>query len=60
MEQTTEAIMKLQHENDMLKDRCYALTYGTVCMFCTYTCAYRTAKYRGENEETNNGPSGID
>lgn len=61
MEQSTEAIMKLQHENDMLKNRCYALTLGTMCMFCPYTCVNRTGKFRGEKEKkANNGSSGID
>ena len=51
MEQTTEAIMKLQHENDILKNRCYVLSNGAMCMFCPYTCVNRTAKFRGEKEK---------
>lgn len=52
MDKSSEAIMKLQHENDMLKNRCYALTQGAMCMFCPYTCVNRTGKYRGEKEKS--------
>lgn len=61
MDKSSEAIMKLQHENDMLKNRCYALTLGTMCMYCPYTCVNRTGKFRREKgEKANNEPSGID
>ena len=52
MEQSTETIMKLQHENDMLKNRCYVLSNGTMCMFCPYTCVNRTSEFRGEKEKS--------
>lgn len=44
---------KLQHENKMLKNRCAALTAGTMCKFCPYECDNRTARYRGEKKVLN-------
>lgn len=61
MDKSRESIMKLQHENDLLKNRCYALSQGAMCMFCPFTCVNRTGKFRREKgEKANNGPSGID
>ena len=42
-------INRLKHENEMLQNRCHALTLGTMCMFCPYDCENRTKKFRGEN-----------
>ena len=46
----TEMIKKLEHENEMLKNRCAALTEGTMCHFCPYQCERRRHKYRGQME----------
>ncbi len=43
-------IEKLQQENKMLKNRCRALTMGTMCMYCPYECERRSERYRGQNE----------
>ena len=40
-------IEQMQHENKMLKNRCSALTNGTMCMFCPYECENRSKEYRG-------------
>lgn len=45
-----EQLNKLKHENEMLKNRCSALTEGTMCMFCPYECANRSKEYRGKPE----------
>lgn len=39
---------ELEHENKMLKNRCAALTEGTMCLFCPYDCENRSTKYRGD------------
>lgn len=44
-------IEKLQQENKMLKNRCRALTVGTMCLYCPYDCERRTERYRGEQDE---------
>lgn len=43
-------IEKLQNENKMLKNRCRALTGGTMCKNCPYDCERRSERYRGQNE----------
>lgn len=48
--ETKEFIEKLKHENQMLKNRCSALTGGTMCLYCPFDCENRTKKYRGQNE----------
>ena len=54
-----EQINKLKHENEMLKNRCSALTDGTMCMFCPYVCENRKKEFRGkqENGEKNTNKS---
>lgn len=38
---------ELEHENKMLKNRCSALSEGTMCMFCPYECENRSKDFRG-------------
>lgn len=45
-------INRLKHENQMLQNRCHALTHGTMCMFCPYECENREGKYRGKTDGT--------
>lgn len=40
-------VKELLHENEMLKNRCLALTHGEMCLFCPYDCNNRTTKFRG-------------
>lgn len=40
-------IDKIKYENQMLKNRCRALTEGTMCRYCPFDCERRTEKYRG-------------
>ena len=42
---------RLVHENEMLKNRCYAQTHGLMCMFCPYGCDNRTIEHRKSEEE---------
>ena len=41
-------IKELLHENEMLKNRCLALTQGEMCKYCPYKCENRTTKYKGD------------
>lgn len=43
-----DTLNRLKHENEMLKNRCAALTAGTMCMFCPYECENRSKEYRGK------------
>ena len=45
--QIREEREKLIHENKMLKNRCAALTDGTMCLFCPYECENRSKDFRG-------------
>ena len=46
------AIEEFEKENKALQNRCYAVTGGTLCLFCPIDCDHRSTKFRG-NE--NNG-----
>lgn len=43
-----DELNKAKHENQMLKNRCHALTQGTMCWFCPYECDNREKKFRGQ------------
>ena len=47
---TESEIEKLQHENKVLKNRCYVLGQGVLCLFCPMECENRTTDYRGDEE----------
>ena len=51
MSDINETIMRLQHENDMLKNRCYAQTMGHLCKYCPFTCINRTKEFRGKEKK---------
>lgn len=40
-------IEQLKHENKMLKNRCRALSDGTMCLFCPFECEHRKTPFRG-------------
>ena len=41
-----EISASLQKENNQLKNRCFALTRGTICLFCPMECEHRTEDFR--------------
>ena len=45
-----EEVEKLRKENVALKNRCYAMTHGSLCFFCPIDCSDRTVKFR-RNED---------
>lgn len=51
LEKYAEDCEKLRKENEALKNRCRALTKGTVCFFCPMECKHRSVKFRKEAEE---------
>ena len=44
---TSDAITQLKKENEVLKNRCYALSKGSLCLFCTIECNFRVVDFRG-------------
>ena len=42
---------KLERENEALKNRCFVLSGGTMCMFCPIDCDKRNVPFRGVVEE---------
>lgn len=51
MSDMTETIMRLQHENNILKNRCFALSKGEMCLFCPLICVNRTKAFRGKKDK---------
>jgi hypothetical protein len=45
-----EEVEKLRKENVALKNRCYILTRGSMCLFCPIDCNDRTVKFRGNED----------
>lgn len=45
-----EEAEKLRHENKALKNRCYILTRGTLCLFCPIDCSDREVNFRGNED----------
>ncbi len=39
---TSDIITNLKRENEVLKNRCKALSNGTLCMFCNLDCKHKT------------------
>lgn len=46
--QTFVEITKYLKENRALKNRCFILTNGTMCLFCPIDCDHRKEMFRGE------------
>lgn len=40
----------LQEENNALKNRCFALTRGTIYLFCPMECEHRAEEFRTDVE----------
>lgn len=47
-----ETFGKLKEENKALKNRCHALSGGTMCFFCHLDCEHRSCDFRNEESET--------
>lgn len=45
---------KLEKENKALKNRCYAISKGSLCFFCPLECEHRSCDYRHKESEDNN------
>lgn len=45
---------KLEKENKALKNRCYAISKGSLCFFCPLECEHRSCDYRNKESEENN------
>ena len=45
-----EEVEKLRFENRALKNRCYFLTRGTICLFCPINCSDREVDFRGNKD----------
>ena len=46
--QTFVDITKYLKENEQLKNRCYILTNGAMCLFCPIDCKRRTQNFRND------------
>lgn len=46
-----EEVEKLRFENRALKNRCYILTRGAMCLFCPINCSDREVDFRGNEDE---------
>ena len=42
---------ELDKENKVLKNRCFALTHGTMCFFCPLNCEHRSKAFRKDKEQ---------
>jgi len=42
---------KLEKENKALKNRCYAISKGSLCFFCPLECEHRSCDYRYKGSE---------
>lgn len=47
-----DAAITALSENKQLKNRCYALSSGTLCMFCRMECEHRNEKSNSSNNIT--------
>ena len=51
-EEALAYVMKLEEENRQLKGRCYVLSGGALCCFCTMECKSRRDKEEEQEETT--------
>ena len=49
-----EKIKQLEDENRILKNRCFLMTMGAMCIFCPFECEKRNGIFRGDSNETEN------
>lgn len=47
---TSDVITSLKKENEQLKNRCFALTKGSLCFFCPLKCERRQAQFRNDEK----------
>lgn len=47
IDELTEENEKLKRANKALSNRCFALTSGTMCIFCNLDCSRRLKEFRG-------------
>lgn len=52
-----ERIEKLERENKVLKNRCYALSSGSLCCFCPLECERRSCDFLNWKSEVSDGDS---
>ncbi len=46
-----KAGIKALEENKKLKNRCYTLSSGTLCLFCPLECEHRSCDFRNKESE---------
>lgn len=47
-EEALAYVRKIEDENRVLKNRCYVLSGGSLCMFCEYDCKYKKGGHDGK------------
>lgn len=47
---TSDVITSLKKENEQLKNRCFALTQGSLCFFCSIKCEKRLTPFRNDDK----------
>ena len=47
-EEALAYVRKIEDENRVLKNRCYVLSGGSLCMFCEYDCKHKKGGHDGE------------
>ena len=53
-EELRRALEEIKKENKSLKNRCYVLSRGMMCLYCPLDCEHRSCDFRNaesENEE---------
>lgn len=45
------SLAKIKKENKALKNRCYAISKGSLCFFCPLECEHRNCDYRYKKSE---------
>ena len=44
---------RISKQNDILKNRCFALTHGKLCVFCPMECEHRSVEFNDEKTINN-------
>jgi hypothetical protein len=50
-EELRRALEEIKKENKSLKNRCYGLSRGIMCLFCPLDCEHRSCDFRNEESE---------
>ena len=48
IQETIDTLEKVEHEREVLINRCKIFTQGSLCLFCPLDCIYRNTDFRGE------------